>query len=140
MRINTLDKLSQRINEEFGVNIFKNTRKREVVDARSVFCHIARHNYNMGLEAIAEYFERNGKPYDHSTAVHAIKMFDVVRRFNPRAEQIVNEVLKDTDQDAYAKYLIEEIVDIADEHDKARIVKILNSVYTRSLEKKKAPL
>jgi hypothetical protein len=61
-----------------------------------------------------------------------------VRRFNPRAEQIVNEVLKDTDQDAYAKYLIDEIILIASDHDKARIVKILNSVYVRSLEKKKA--
>lgn len=140
MRIDTLDKLSQRINEEFGVNIFKNTRKREVVDARSVFCHIARNNYNMGLEAIAEYFERNGKPYDHSTAVHAIKMFDVVRRFNPRAENIINEVLKDTDQDAHAKYLIEEILEKADDHDKSRIVKILNSAHTRMMQKQKAPL
>ena len=78
MRITTLNKLAKRINEEFGVNIFKNTRKREVVDARSVFCYIARDKYSMSLEAIAEYFRRNGKPYDHSTAVHAINMFEAI--------------------------------------------------------------
>jgi len=140
MRITTLNKLAKRINEEFGVNIFKNTRKREVVDARSVFCYIARDKYSMSLEAIAEYFRRNGKPYDHSTAVHAINMFEVVRKFNPRAENIINDILKDTDQDAHAKFLIDEIIEKADDHDKTRIVKILNQVYINTLEKQRSPV
>jgi chromosomal replication initiation ATPase DnaA len=48
-----LDKLAQRINEEFNVNIFKHTRSRNVVDARSVFCYIVRTEYSLSLHAIA---------------------------------------------------------------------------------------
>jgi chromosomal replication initiation ATPase DnaA len=44
-----LDKLAQRINEEFNVNIFKHTRSRNVVDARSVFCYIVRTEYSLSL-------------------------------------------------------------------------------------------
>jgi chromosomal replication initiation ATPase DnaA len=76
-----LDKLAQRINEEFNVNIFKHTRSRNVVDARSVFCYIVRTEYSLSLHAIADYFTvKNGKPYDHSTAVHSIKNYEIVKK------------------------------------------------------------
>jgi chromosomal replication initiation ATPase DnaA len=75
-----LDKIAKRINEEFNVNIFKHTRSRNVVDARSVFCYIVRNEYSLSLHAIADYFIKNGKPYDHSTAVHSIKNYEIVKK------------------------------------------------------------
>lgn len=140
MKDSALNKLAKKINKEFDINIFANTRKREVVDGRSVFCYIAKHTYGMSLHSIAEYFKRNGKPYDHSTAVHAIKMFETVVKFNPRARNILNEVLKDTDQNAHAKFLVDEILVKADPRTKSRVIKVLNIAYTNSLEQQKAPV
>ena len=133
-----LDKLAKRINEEFNVNIFKHTRARNVVDARSVFCYIVRTEYNLSLHAIAEYFIKNGKPYDHSTAVHSIKNYEIVKKYDRRAEQIVENILKDTDQDAHTKYLLNEILETTDKRTKTRINRILSKVYTSNLEQKKA--
>ena len=133
-----LDKLAQRINEEFNVNIFKHTRSRNVVDARSVFCYIVRTEYSLSLHAIADYFIKNGKPYDHSTAVHSIKNFEIVRKYDKRVEQVVAAILKDTDQDAHTKYLVNEILDKADQKTKTRTNRILSTVYTSTLEQQKA--
>lgn len=138
MKITELDRIANKINQEFEVNIFKHTRARDVVDARSVFCYIARDRYNMSLNNIADYFRRNGKPYDHSTAVHAIKQFETVIKFNPRAEYVMAKILKDTDQDAHSKFLIDEILTKADNDTKQRINRILNTVYTKTIEQKKA--
>jgi Trp operon repressor len=133
-----LDKLAQRINEEFNVNIFKHTRSRNVVDARSVFCYIVRNEYSLSLHSIADYFIKNGKPYDHSTAVHSIKNFEIVRKYDKRVEQVVAAILKDTDQDAHTKYLLNEILTTTDKQTKTRINRILSTVYTSNLEQKKA--
>jgi Trp operon repressor len=133
-----LDKIAQRINEEFNVNIFKHTRSRNVVDARSVFCYIVRNEYSLSLHSIADYFIKNGKPYDHSTAVHSIKNFEIVRKYDKRVEQVVAAILKDTDQDAHTKYLLNEILTTTDKQTKTRINRILSTVYTSNLEQKKA--
>lgn len=133
-----LDKLANKINEEFEVNIFKHTRSRKVVDARSVFCYIVRNEYSLSLHAIADYFVKNGKPYDHSTAVHSIKNFEIVKKYDRRVEQVVAEILKDTDQDAHTKYLVNEILDKADQKTKTRTNRILSTVYTSTLKQKKA--
>jgi hypothetical protein len=133
-----LDKIAQRINEEFNVNIFKHTRSRNVVDARSVFCYIVRNEYNLSLHAIADYFIKNGKPYDHSTAVHSIKNFEIVRKYDKRVEQVVAAILKDTDQDAHTKYLLNEILEKADKATKTRTNRMLSTVYTSTLEQQKA--
>ena len=132
-----LDKIAQRINEEFNVNIFKHTRSRNVVDARSVFCYIVRNEYNLSLHAIADYFIKNGKPYDHSTAVHSIKNFEIVRKYDKRVEQVVAAILKDTDQDAHTKYLLNEILEKADKATKTRTNRMLSTVYTSTLEQQK---
>jgi hypothetical protein len=131
-----LDKIAQRINEEFNVNIFKHTRSRNVVDARSVFCYIVRNEYSLSLHSIADYFVKNGKPYDHSTAVHSIKNFEIVRKYDRRVEQVVAEILKDTDQDAHTKYLVNEILDKADKATKTRTNRMLSTVYTSTLKQK----
>lgn len=133
-----LDKIAKRINEEFNVNIFKHTRSRNVVDARSVFCYIVRNEYNLSLHAIADYFIKNGKPYDHSTAVHSIKNFEIVREYDKRVEQVVAAILKDTDQDAHTKYLLNEILEKADKATKTKTNRMLSTVYTSTLEQQKA--
>jgi 6-phosphogluconate dehydrogenase len=109
-----------------------------VVDARSVFCYIVRTEYSLSLHAIADYFVKNGKPYDHSTAVHSIKNFEIVRKYDKRVEQVVAAILKDTDQDAHTKYLVNEILDKADQKTKTRTNRILSTVYTSTLKQKAA--
>lgn len=135
MKESALNRLAKIINREFDVNIFANTRKRDVVDARSIFCHIAYNSYGLSLHSIANYFKRNKKSYDHSTALHSIKMFEVVAKFNPRAQYVLHEILKETDKEAHAKYLVDEILTKADDHTKHRVINLLNVAHDTLIKK-----
>lgn len=139
MKETELDKLAKSINEHFELNIFANNRKRDTVDARSLFCYVAYHTYNFTFQGIANYFRRKGKPYDHSTAVHAINQFETVMKFNPRAEYVMGQILKETDKDAHIKYLFEDVLKNSDEQVKDRIAKYLNGIYADSIEQEKSP-
>lgn len=139
MKENELDKLANSINQHFELNIFANNRRRDTVDARSLFCYVAYNTYNLTFQAIANYFKRKGKPYDHSTAVHAINQFETVIKFNPRAEYVMGQILRETDKDAHTKFLFDEVLKNSDESVKDKVAKYLNGIYAQSLEQEKSP-
>jgi|TARA_R110000772_G_C12957614_1_gene402997 hypothetical protein len=65
-----------------GVNIFENTRGTQYVELRSLVCFILRDKLQMRWTYIAEFFEKNGKNMNHSTAMHLVKMYPQYRNKN----------------------------------------------------------
>lgn len=60
-----------------GYNIFANSRNREIVTYRSLHVVMCRKNLKWSLDKIASFYKDNGKKsYDHSTALHAERMFE----------------------------------------------------------------
>ena len=49
-------KISERIIEMTGIDIFQNTRKREYVELRALACYIFRKKMNMRWTSIANFF------------------------------------------------------------------------------------
>jgi len=60
-----------------GIDVFENTRRREIVTYRALHVYMLRNVLAMSLNGIAQFYIKNGKSgYDHATVLHAINMFD----------------------------------------------------------------
>ena len=75
-------KISERIVEITGIDIFKNTRKREYVELRALACHIFRNKMNMRWTNIANFFTSMGKKTDHASVIHLVKMYPIYKKSN----------------------------------------------------------
>ena len=74
---NELNEVSERIIKMSGIDIFKNTRVTKYIELRSLACYIFRVKMNKPLTHIANFFESKGKSMDHSTVIHAVKMYSI---------------------------------------------------------------
>ena len=75
-----------------GVNVFENSRKRKNVEVRSLLTFILRNQFNMSYHGIKRFYESNDKDYDHATAIHSLKTFEVNRRYNPKLDEWLNDI------------------------------------------------
>lgn len=88
-RINNLINL---INEEAGIDIFRNTRQRDYVEARALLIYLLRNYFGMRLSEIQRLFRTNGYPVHHATLLHALKVFkDVYLPHNPFLQGIYDK-------------------------------------------------
>ena len=108
--------ISQRIIEMTGVNIFNNTRKQEFVQLRALACYMFREKMNMRWRNISEFFEKNGKYLDHSTAIHLVNMYPIYAKHKPELKEIEscfvfddNENYDEIDRVNYLKNKIEKL-------------------------------
>lgn len=112
--------IAAEIKDKLGVNIFEQTRRQDVVDARSLFCYILRKDYNLTLHKIAEVFNSNGKSFSHCSVIHNLSIYDVASGIDKRLEEIRYSILKTTNPKAV---LINRLKDV---HDLDRIKGIIN--------------
>ena len=88
-RINNLINV---INEEAGIDIFRNTRMREYVEARALLAFLLRNYFGLRLNEIKKVFTTNGYPVHHATILHALKVFkDTYLPHNPSLQEIFNK-------------------------------------------------
>ena len=95
------DELGQKICNLAGIDIYKNTRKQEYVDARSLFVFLLYNIHNYRLADIEKYFQSKGKHYNHATVLYAIRNFDNYRKFNKNLNEWLTAL---TDQDVDTTY------------------------------------
>jgi chromosomal replication initiation ATPase DnaA len=112
MKENKISQISEIINLTLNVNIFENSRKREVVDARSLFCYILRKDLKLTLITIRDIFRANGKHYDHASVLHSVKIYDVVLINNKYYEELRDIILSEY---SYKHLLLKKIEQIEDE-------------------------
>lgn len=65
-----------------GVDVFENNRRRFTIEARSLLTFVLRNHFDMTFHQIKEFYQANGKNYDHATALHSLKSFEVHRRYS----------------------------------------------------------
>jgi hypothetical protein len=71
-----------------GVNVFENSRKREIVEARGLLNWIYRRVCGLTYNAITRIYKSQGKNYDHTTALHSIKNYEMYEKYNPTLYEI----------------------------------------------------
>lgn len=93
---NDIDLVARLVIETTGLNIFKNTRRRDYIEARSVFYVIMKLDYNATYSFIMDYMHENHKTVTHATMVHAVNSFEDYATFNNylqlARESILNRV------------------------------------------------
>tara|TARA_B100001175_G_scaffold193890_1_gene164504 strand:+ start:3462 stop:3872 length:411 start_codon:yes stop_codon:yes gene_type:complete len=96
--------IAKRINKMTKVDVFDNTRKSKVVEARSLLVFILYKYQKMKLQSIANFLEENGKSSDHSSVLHALRMFEIYLKTNKRLGQRLTMLTKNIrDADNIAK-------------------------------------
>ncbi len=68
--------IANRVNKITKENVFDNSRRLNVVEARSLLVFILYKYEKMKLQNIASFLEENGKSSDHTSVLHALRMFD----------------------------------------------------------------
>ena len=77
-----------KICEITGIDIFKNTRKKEYVELRALVCYTLRDDLNFGYQRIADYFKSKGREMLHSNVIHLVKMYPIYKKHNKQLERL----------------------------------------------------
>jgi len=85
--MNKADKIAKEINKIANVDVFQNTRKREVVEARSLLSFILYKYEKMTLQEIGNLFKEKGRSGNHTTVLHSIKSFEINNKYNNRIQR-----------------------------------------------------
>lgn len=67
-----------------SIDIFQKSRKREVIETRSLFFYILNKHFFMGWTQISKFFAENGSTINHATIIHSVKNYPVYRKNNNR--------------------------------------------------------
>ena len=81
------DKIAKEINKIAKVDVFQNTRKREVVEARSLLSFILYKYEKMTLQEIGNLFKQKGRSGNHTTVLHSIKSFEKNNKYNNKIQR-----------------------------------------------------
>ena len=123
------NKIAKHIIDISGIDVFDNTRKREYIEMRSLLTFMLRHHCNMKFKEIKNFYQSNGKNYDHATALHSLKSFETHRRYNPKLDKYFDIVLlRIRNKSKLRKALINHIVDYTKEKDLKRLLKIVDKL------------
>jgi len=85
-----------------GIDVFQNSRKRHIVEARALIIYILREVHSLTYYQIRDYFRENGKAFDHATALHAYNNYLMYSKYNPKLN-VWFETLLHTSNNAQAK-------------------------------------
>lgn len=80
--MNKAKKIARQVNKLAKLDVFKNTRKREYIEARSLLSMVLYKYEKMNLHEIKNFYIANGKSSDHTTVLHSIKNWDMYRHYN----------------------------------------------------------
>lgn len=107
------------------IDVFEETRKREVVEHRSVLVHILKEVEKYKLYQIRDFFRANGKKYDHSTALFAARQYEMYSKFNPELRKLYEKLsgLKNTSH--MKKKLISKYVDQLEDYQVEYLLAVL---------------
>ena len=86
----TPTEIANKIKEISGLDIFKNTRKKEYIELRALLGHLLRNKLNMRWRYIAQFYIDNGKKYDHSLAIHSCRTYKELAKHNPKLKEMEN--------------------------------------------------
>jgi chromosomal replication initiation ATPase DnaA len=84
-----------------GLDIFNNTRKRDHIEARSLFYVILREDYGATYLWIKDYMEGKGKSCDHSTVIHSVNQYEIYKLYSKYLEDWRQMILSRIVQERY---------------------------------------
>ena len=131
------NEIAKHIIDISSIDVFDNSRQRKYIEMRSLLTFMLRHHCNMKFKEIKEFYESNGKNYDHATAIYSLKSFETHRRYNPKLDKYFDIVLlRVRNKSKLRKALINHIIDHTKEKDLKRLLKIVDKLNLKELNGK----
>ena len=125
--------VAEKISNITGLDIFRNTRKREYIEARALLNFILKNTKGMTLYAIKDFYIANGKAYDHATVLHSLSNFDMYRKYNKNIDKwlkIFSELYDDID--AKREVIINNLIWLKNDNINA-LYDITNDMYQQEI-------
>jgi hypothetical protein len=131
------NKIAKHIIEISGIDVFKNTRQRKYVEMRSLLTFMLRYHCDMTFHDIRDFYISNGKNYNHATAIHSLKAFEMHRRYNHNIDKYFDiALLRIKDKAKLRKALINHIIDYTKAKDLKRLLKIVDKLPLNDIDGK----
>ncbi len=124
------DNIKDKINETLGIDIFRNTRKREYVDGRALFYFILREHFRYSFTKIGKLCGRYGVKKDHATVLHSLRDFEIRLKYNPEFNDIINDLIEHGERQVNLQYAKDNLNKL-NEKELAKLVKSLTKYDTR---------
>ena len=132
------NKIARDIINISGIDVFDNTRKKEYIQMRSLLTFMLRHHCNMKFKDIRDFYESNGKNYDHSTAIHSLRSFETNRKYNPKLDKYFDIVLlRVRNKSKLRKALLSHIIDNTKAKDLKRLLNIVDKLNLKDIDENK---
>ncbi len=123
--------VAKELEELSGLSPFRHTRQREYIDVRATLTFLLYNNLNFTLAELSRFYKSNGKPYDHATALHALKNFETYRRYNNNIDKWL-DTFQDTNQHTrLQKSMIRQNLNYLSPNNIKRLNKIVTMMYER---------
>jgi len=91
-----------------GVNVFENSRRNELIETRALLNYILYNYKKFTLYEIRDFYRDNGKNYDHATALHSIRNYELYKRYNKNYEDWMAKIVDDVEDSVIVRAKIEE--------------------------------
>ena len=83
------EKIKELILKELGLDVNQESRKREIIEARSLYFYLLKKLYpKMSLASIGESMDKN-----HATVIHSLKNYPVYEQYNSKLYDLKNLAL-----------------------------------------------
>ena len=87
----TAQQISDKIIKKSGINIFEHSRKRHIIQYRSLLIHILRDKLNMRWVSIAMFFKANDKNMTEASIIHSYDHFPIYQEQDKNLKQMLEE-------------------------------------------------
>jgi len=118
------ESIAEQINNELNLNLYDNSRKLELVDARSIYCYILHKELNYTLYRVRDSLRAKGKNYDHCSVLHSVRIFDEVRKRRKDINELRDKILSRTSIKAH---ILEKIKRVESEEVLIKINECVNN-------------
>jgi len=107
--------IAQTIKDVTEVDILQKTRKREVIELRSVATYYMREVAGLKLRQIVENYKKNGLKIHHATLLHSLNNYETYMRYNDDVKK-AHLCLIDDDLVEARNYIIRNMYNMTAEH------------------------
>ncbi len=126
---NKCDEVVERLNKEFDIDIFTNSKERIYVDARSILVKIMRDDFFFKWTSIQEYFNSKGRDTkQHGTIMHLYNRFENVKRYEKERRKIYFAIMNEMISDRLSEEMIDRIRHIEDPDKFFELEKALDKI------------
>lgn len=101
--------IADEINSALNLNLYENSRRLELVDARSIYCYILHKELNYTLYKVRDSLRAKGKNINHCSVLHSIRIFDEVRTRRKDVNELRDKILSRTSIKAHLMEKIKRI-------------------------------